>query len=181
MQKTVYKWFWAWEADREEEWLADMARQGWALAGVGYATYHFERCAPNEYIVRLELLDRLPDDPRSREYIDFVESTGAEYLGSMVRWSYFRKKAAEGGFDLFSDIDSRIRYLERVLRLLIPLTVPVTLNLWNSVKNVKTLPGIPALWVCAGVALLLTCLLWGGVERVWEQRKHLLAERALHE
>lgn len=181
MQKTVYKWFWAWEFGKEEHWLAAMVRQGWVLAAVGFANYRFERCAPGEYTVRLELLEDLPGSPRSRDYIDFVESTGAEYLGGIVRWAYFRKKAEAGGFDLFSDMDSRIRHLERVLRLLVPVTLAATANLGVSVMNVKTLPGIPMLWACAGLALAFNCLLWRGVEKIWEQRKLLLEERTLHE
>lgn len=181
MQKTVYKWFWAWEADREEEWLVDMARQGWALAGVGYAAYHFERCAPGEYMIRLELLDRLPGDPRSREYINFVESTGAEYLGNVMRWAYFRKKAAEGTFELFSDLESRIRHLERMLCLLIPLAAAATGSLLFNAVNLAGRPDLPVLWFCVKTVLLCAGLLWYGVGQIWSRRRALAAERFLRE
>ena len=30
-RKTVRKWFWAWDFEKEEEWLNDMAMSGWVL------------------------------------------------------------------------------------------------------------------------------------------------------
>ena len=50
------------------------------------------------------------------------------------RWVYFRKKADAGPFDLFSDIDSRIRQLNMML--LIPVFFGI-LNLWNAVNLTK--------------------------------------------
>ena len=43
-----------------------------------------------------------------------MRETGAEYVGRMVQWVYFRKKAQLGKFDIFSDIDSRISHLNRI-------------------------------------------------------------------
>ena len=51
MRTTIRKWFWAWEFDKEEQWLADMAARGKALLSVRYATYEFEDCEPGEYAV----------------------------------------------------------------------------------------------------------------------------------
>ena len=79
MRQVIRKWFWAWEFDKEEQWLDDMAAQGKALISARYATYEFEDSAPGEYAVRLEMLEHAPDSPEGRQYIEFVESTGAEY------------------------------------------------------------------------------------------------------
>ena len=51
--KTIRKWFWVWDFEKEERWLNDMAESGWALVSVGFCRYSFERCEPGEYIVRL--------------------------------------------------------------------------------------------------------------------------------
>lgn len=84
-----------------------MAQKGLALVSVGFCTYTFEECVPSEYSVRLELLENPPVHPKSRHYIEFLEETGAEYLGSTARWAYFRKKTGE--FKLFSDNVSRMK------------------------------------------------------------------------
>ena len=41
MRKTVYKWFWAWEFEKEERWLEEMVQSGWVLDGVGFCKYKF--------------------------------------------------------------------------------------------------------------------------------------------
>ena len=62
-RKMVRKWFWAWEFDKEEQWLNDMAAQGLALVDVGFCRYEFEECPPGEYQIRLELLENDDDIP----------------------------------------------------------------------------------------------------------------------
>lgn len=107
MRRTMHKLFFAWDFEKEEQWLNEMAAKGLALVSAGYATYQFEDSAPGEYTVRLELLKELPEHPESQRYIQFVEETGAEYLGKCLRWVYFRRRTDRGAFDLFSDLDSR--------------------------------------------------------------------------
>ena len=54
-RKTVHKWVWVWDFDKEERWLNQMAQSGWVLDSLGLCTYHFVRCQPGEYTVRLEM------------------------------------------------------------------------------------------------------------------------------
>lgn len=118
MRKIVHKLFWVWEFEKEEKWLNEMAAKGLCLVSVGVCRYEFEECEPGEYNIRLELLDNLPSSAEGESYVSFVEETGAEYVGSYLRWVYFRKKTTDGTFDLFSDISSRINHLNRMMSLL---------------------------------------------------------------
>ena len=118
MRKTVYKWFWVWQFDKEEKWLNEMAARGLALSSMHFIKYIFEETEPGEYQVRLELLDNSPNHPESERYIRFIEETGGEQVASWINWVYFRKKTADGPFELFSDNSSRIKMLNRVLSLL---------------------------------------------------------------
>lgn len=118
MRKTVCKWFWAWDFDKEERWLNEMAAKGLSLVAIGFSRYTFEETMPGEYNIRLELLNNMPSHPESENYIRFMEETDAEYLGSVMRWAYFRKKTKCGEFNLFSDNNSRINHLNRILLLL---------------------------------------------------------------
>ncbi len=108
---TVRKWFWVWDFEKEERWLNEMAMQGWALVGVGFCTYHFEKTEPGAYTIRLEMHDQ------DEGYLAFMRETGAEYLGRVVKWIYFRKRSELGQFDLFSDLDSRINHLKNIRRM----------------------------------------------------------------
>ena len=109
---TVRKWIWVWDFDKEEQWLNTMAQQGWVLDRVGFCRYEFVKCEPGEYIVRLEMREH------DEGYLSFMADTGAEYVGRMAKWIYFRKKVEDGPFDLFSDLDSRLRHLNKISGLL---------------------------------------------------------------
>lgn len=74
-----------------------MSEKGLQLVSVGFCKYVFDEGAPGEYDVRLELLENWPMHPESTRYIKFIEDTGAEYLGSVMRWAYFRKKKRKAG------------------------------------------------------------------------------------
>lgn len=111
MRKIIWKWFWAWDFEKEEEWLNEMAREGLALVGYGWCRYEFEPCEPGEYIVRLQMLDKKRSESERAQYLAFLEETGAEHVASWMDWVYLRRKASEGEFELFSDNASRIRQL----------------------------------------------------------------------
>ena len=105
---TIKKWIWVWDFDKEERWLNTMAQQGWVLDRLGFCRYEFVRCEPGEYIVRLEMREH------DEGYLSFMADTGAEYVGRMVKWIYFRRKAEFGPFDIFSDLDSRLAHLKKI-------------------------------------------------------------------
>ena len=111
-RKIIKKWIWIWDFDKEEQWLNTMAQQGWVLDKVGFCRYEFIPCEPGEYTVRLEMREH------DEAYLGFMADTGAEYLGRVMKWSYFRKKTALGAFDIFSDADSRIAHLNSICTLL---------------------------------------------------------------
>lgn len=116
MRKMIRKWFWVWDFDKEEKWLNEMATKGLALTAVGWCRYEFENCVPGEYKVCVNFLDNHFNSVENEKYISFLEETGAEHVGSMFRWAYFRKKTADEDFQLFSDNASRIRYLTQIIR-----------------------------------------------------------------
>ena len=162
-RKTIRKWFWVWDFEKEERWLNEMALQGWVLDGVGWCTYHFRRCEPGEYTVRLEMR------PYDESYVAFMEETGAEFVGRMMMWIYFRKKVTDGAFDLYSDIDSRISHLDRIGKML---TVIGGLNLVIGILNSTRGSGIG--WinlVCATVLMYALGRIHGKKEALEKDRQ----------
>ena len=111
-RKIIKKWIWVWDFDKEERWLNTMAQQGWVLDKVGFCRYEFIRYEPGEYAVRLEMREH------DEAYLGFMADTGAEYVGRVVKWIYFRKKTEDGPFDIFSDVESRIAHLDRICQTL---------------------------------------------------------------
>lgn len=164
--RTVYRWNWVWNFDREEQWLNEMAMSGWVLCEVGFCRFVFERCEPGEYTIREELH---PDDDG---YVDFMEETGAEYIGRVMAWMYFRKKSETGTFDLFSDIDSRIAHLDRIGRML---TAVGAANLVIGIVNSCNSLGFG--WI----NLLCATLLMYGLGRIHGKKESLEKDRRLLE
>ncbi len=119
-RKTVRKWVWVWDFDKEEEWLENMAQNGWTLDGVGFCTYHFIKTEPGEYSVRFQCLPRAEEND---EYASLMDDSGAERVGRMVQWVYYRKKTADGPFELFSDLDSRISHLDRIAKIILIIAI----------------------------------------------------------
>ena len=115
MRKVIHKLFWIWDFDKEEKWLNEMAAKGLALTSVGFCRYEFEDCVPGEFKFCLEFLKNKFSKIENEKYIEFLEETGAEHIGTFLRLGYFRKRAAEDNFKLFSDNTSRIKHLTRII------------------------------------------------------------------
>jgi len=180
MKRTIHKIFWLWEFDKEEKWLNEMSAKGLQLSSVGFCKYTFDLGSPNEYTYRLEMLEHWPSHPESEKYIEFIEDTGAEHICTLSCWAYFRKKSNESGFDLFSDIDSRIRHLNKILILA---GVFLGLNFVNGISSIcrffdATRDGNLIIGIlCMSVALFIGY----GFLRLFLKRSKLKKEKILRE
>ena len=166
-RKTVRRWFWVWNFEKEELWLNQMAKTGWLLEKVGLCSYHFIACEPGAYTVRLEM--RSPDDA----YLDFMRETGAEYIGRMAQWIYFRKSVKYGAFDIFSDIDSKIGHLNKIGKPLLAIGgANLLIGLANAVNPILNIG-----WI----NLLCATMLMYALGRIYGKKEALEKERLLRE
>ena len=180
MRKVIRKLFWAWDYDKEEAWLNEMAAKGLALISTGFCKYEFEECTPGEYGIQLEMLDCNAKSESGRQYISFVEETGAEHVGSWLSWVYFRKKLAYGEeFRLFSDKDSLIRHLKKIIAFLLFLGI---FNLWVGVFNViiGALNGT-ANFPLGSINIVLGAMAIGGAVKLKKKKSALENERMISE
>lgn len=165
-RKTIRKWFWVWDFEKEERWLNEMALNGWALESVGYARYTFVRCEPGEYTVRLEM------HPYDEDYVAFLREAGIEFVGRMMMWIYCRKKSADGPFDLFSDIDSRIAHLGGIEKMLAAIGLAnLGIGLANSIQPNHL----------GWINLVCATLLMYALGRIHGKKERLELERETHE
>lgn len=179
MRQTIHKLFWVWEFDKEEKWLNEMASKGLCLVSVGFFKYEFEDCEPGEYRICLQLLDKMPCHPESKKYIEFLETTGVEHIGSFTRWAYFRKKTVDGEFVLFSDNTSRIKYLSGVISLVALVTIAnLTVGINNAFLAISLSSSINYLGVI-NIAIGLWGI-WGSI-RLLKKRKRMKQEGQLFE
>lgn len=176
---SVRKWFWFWGFEKEEQWLNEMAAKGLCLSGRGFCRYDFEDCLPGEYQIRTEVLEDHDEQPHVKKYLLFVEETGAEKVAFRLRTVYFRKKTAEGPFELYSDLASRVKYVERVLVLMLILG---PLGLVHTLLTMLSFAGPYAgfmLLLLPGLAAELLCT-WGAW-KLWQTRRELKARQQIRE
>ena len=179
MRTTIRKFFFVWDFDKEEKWLNEMAAKGLALVSVGFCKYEFEDCVPGEYKICLQLLDKQPKHPEMQKYIEFMEETGAEHVGSFTRWVFFRKKAAEGDFQLFSDNDSKVKYMTSMLSFV---ALIVGLNLYIGLYNLFLVFFFHSAFNYIGLLNFAIALVGiPGVIKLWKKRNQLKKESQLFE
>jgi hypothetical protein len=115
MKTTIWKAFFDYE--KEEKWLNKLSTQGLAMTSYNFCHYTFEDCIPGEYIYRIEFLKNRVNHPESIRYIRFMEENGIEHVDTYHSWVYFRKKAADGNFKIYTDYDSQIKHYQRISNL----------------------------------------------------------------
>ena len=179
MRRIIKKLFFVWDFDKEEKWLNEMAAKGLCLVSTGFCKYEFEDCIPGEYRICMQLLEKSPRNPEMQKYIEFLEDTGAEHVGSFTRWVYFRKKASEGDFTLFSDNASRVKYLSSILSFI---ALIVGLNLYIGLYNIFVVFFLHSPFNYIGL-LNLAVALFGlpGTIKLWKKRNRMKRESQLFE
>ena len=114
-----FKWFWVWQDEREEIWLAEMAQQGYHLEKVslpGY--YYFQVGEPGSFIYRMDYQSL--KTPERENYLQLFADAGWEHVGDMTSWVYFRKQVQPGAEpEIYSDVESKISKYQRIIAYLV--------------------------------------------------------------
>jgi len=120
-QRRVLKMFWAWNDDKEENWLEEMASAGWHLAG-GPFIYRFEQGAPARVRYRL---DYRSENTGLDEYVRLCRDAGWERVFQFGGWQYFRTASADAP-EIYTDVSSRIAKYRRLMAMTLVLAISTT-------------------------------------------------------
>lgn len=114
--KKVFKMFPVWQDNKEEEWLTQMAKEGWGLKKYRML-YHFEKIEPANHIYKIDFKGTKNSD--LDEYKAIFNHAGWEHVTQFGGWHYFRT-AAENGVvpDIYSDTESRVQKYMGLLKYL---------------------------------------------------------------
>lgn len=138
MKHIVHKAYWNYE--KEEKWINEMSAKGMALTDYSWCRYVFSETPQNEYTYRLELLEHLPTHVESIAYIKFLEENGVECVATYMWWIFLRKRSSEGEFDIYSDIESKMRHYKRIILFLnTAMLIEFTTGIINIVMGVINL------------------------------------------
>jgi len=110
---TKFKWFWAWQDEKEEVWLSNMAREGWHLKELGLpGNYTFESGEPREDHYRM---DFTVDRKNYQNYLQLFKDAGWEHLGELGGWQYFRTRTDGKDIpEIYTDKDSKVQKYQRL-------------------------------------------------------------------
>jgi len=159
--RTVFHLFWAWQDEKEERWLREMARKGWHLRRAGVIRYTFERGDPAEVVYRVDYQNLRSRD--RAEYLGIFRAAGWEHVGEVSSWHFFRTEADAGADpQIFSDAESRVAMHKRVLAVLIVFLPILNIGVMNLMRGPH--PGRPDwlenVFVVGTVLYVLIMLLW---------------------
>ncbi len=180
MRHTVWKAFTIWQFEEEIVWLNAMAAKGLNLVYPGFFYYVFEDGNAGEYQYTCECLEHYPNHPESLTYIRFMEESGVEYMGSLKKWVYFRRKTSDDTFQLGHDLDSRIKHYRYSQKMTIFFSILLlAVALWNFLNYLDHEPVVAL--ICSILCTLVAIWMIGGTIKSFIAYRRWQNERLLRE
>lgn len=134
---SKFKWFWAWNDEKEETWLGEMSRAGFHLQSITLpGKYIFTSGEPKEYVYRLDFVtDRKDYD----NYLELFQDAGWEHLLEYGGWQYFRTEAGTEQLpEIFTDNESKVAKYGRIMMFLVPF-FPIYAFMLNNLNKAEGL------------------------------------------
>lgn len=95
-----------------ERYLNKMSHEGWQCCEIVRNELRFVRGEQDEYTYRVQYFYESRDGEKD-DYLRTLGETGAALVGEYGEALILRKKTADGAFELYSDLDSKIAALEK--------------------------------------------------------------------
>ena len=95
-----------------ERYLNKMSHEGWQCCEIVRDELRFVRGEQDEYTYRVQYFYESRDGEKD-DYLRTLGETGAALVGEYGEVLILRKKTADGAFELYSDLDSKIAALEK--------------------------------------------------------------------
>src|SRR5699024_5074763 len=119
------------DKDKETEWLNKMVSEGWALQSFFAGFYKFTPGEKGEYIYQIDLGDTLYSV--SDEYRELMGELGVEIIVLWGYWIILRKRAADGPFELYTDVESKIEHYRKIRRMFKAVTILELIGLFMEI------------------------------------------------
>lgn len=160
---------------KEEKWINEMEKSGWHLVGYKIGRYTFEKGEPGIYDYCIEYLEDAPTTDKGKAYLEFMEEAGIECVEVYSNWAYFRKKATDEPFEIYTDYKSRKKHLQRIISLF---TILMFMNLFFAVMNTFNLSDLSLVSYISILNWLIVILL---VPIIFQYMKNLRELNKRHE
>lgn len=115
MKKVVRKIFFAWNEEKEKEFLEEMALKGYRLVKVQLGKYIFEKDEPKKLIYQFDF--RSFDKMSEEEYLQIYEDDGWSFMFRFGGWYYFSRERNNEEIDLsiFNNNESKRAKYKRLI------------------------------------------------------------------
>lgn len=112
--KKEFHYFTLPEYEEEEQYLREMANKGYLLENVSaVGIYQFKKSEPIDMVYRI---DFNPQKKENRDsYLQMYKDYGWDYLLDVNEFSYFCKPYDGAEDDIFSDNESRVAMIKRIV------------------------------------------------------------------
>ncbi|WP_144510819.1 DUF2812 domain-containing protein [Bacillus sp. FJAT-22090] len=179
MKKVKYRFYVDYE--KEEQWVNEMAQQGWFLETFKFFRFAFVKGEPGTYVYRNEMLKGLSKNDETN-YVEFLKESGIELVSKFGGWAYFRKEASDGPFEIYTDTASKISYYNRILNLF---SLLFLFNLIMGIFNVIVSDSAPyqgKFNLITGIfGLAVSLLILIPIVKVYRRKKVLQQNRNLYD
>ena len=167
---SKFKWFFAWNDDKEEAWLSRMAREGWHLQSLGLpGSYIFTSGEPREEVYRLDFIINRKD---YQQYLQLFGDAGWEHVAEMGGWQYFRTRKQDNQMpEIYTDNASKA---QKYVRVMLPLIIflPIFINM--SLRPVPMESNLYDFYSIAKLFMSLLILLYSyAILRLFVRINHL--------
>lgn len=136
-------------------------------------------------------MNNAPKHAESLKYIEFLEESGVEVITSYMNWIYLRRKTAEGEFEIYSDIESRISHYKKIAFIWTALMWMEFLigfaNIFTGIANYLENGNGTIINVCGTNIILGFIVIWLGIafwrlsSPIKKKIKHLEQEQIIRE
>ncbi len=109
---TKRKVFFAWQADKEKQWLEDLAKQGYVLEDIKLFTYTFSKQEPQDLVYQFDF--QILSKANEAEYLELFEDW--TFIKRFGGWYYFRKpKDSTNTNEIYNDNISKSAMFKRII------------------------------------------------------------------
>ena len=98
---------WFVDFDKEEQWLNDMAKQGWAFWHTNGVIYRFKQSKPEEFIYQIDFDEKKKDG--IEDYVVFRSSCGDQFVHQWKNKIYWKRETTSGPFEAENNVAAKLR------------------------------------------------------------------------
>lgn len=109
MRTRKIKINWFLDFDKEELWLNEMSKKGWAFWQTDGVIYRFKRCEPGEYIYQIDFDEKIKAKEEVGDYVAFRCSCGDQFVHQWKNKIYWERKTASGPFESEDNVAAKLR------------------------------------------------------------------------